>query len=82
MTHHQENKTGTKLRLHLSTTVLHVDYVSSNVKSAQTVLKCSMLEPKRQKYKGRVGYSERRLWSYAVFTEQGSSASQMIAAEK
>ena len=48
-------------------------------------LKNAELEPKHQKYKGRVvlrGDSVKDdSGSYAVFTEQGSSASQMTAAE-
>ena len=48
-------------------------------------LKNAELEPKHQKYKGRVvlrGYIVKDdSGSYAVFTEQGSSASQMAAAE-
>ena len=43
------------------------------------------LEPQFQKYKGRVvlrgDIVKDDLGSYAVFTEQGSSASQMTAAE-
>ena len=48
-------------------------------------LKNSELEPKIQKYKGRVVLREDIVkddpGSYAVFTEQGSSASQMTAAK-
>ena len=48
-------------------------------------LKNSELEPKFQEYKGRYvlrGDSVKDDWgSYAVFTEQGSSASQMTAAK-
>ena len=47
-------------------------------------LKNSELEPKNQKYKGRVvlrgDIVKDDSGSYAVFTEQGSSASQMTAA--
>ena len=47
-------------------------------------LKNAELEAKRQKYKGRVvlrgDFVEDNSGSYAVFTEQGSSASQMTAA--
>ena len=48
-------------------------------------LKNAELEAKHQKYKGRVvfggGIVENDSGSYAVFTEQGSSASQMTAAQ-
>ena len=48
-------------------------------------LKNSELEPKHQKYKGRVvlrgDIVKDDSGSYAVFTEQGSSASQMTAAK-
>ena len=48
-------------------------------------LKNSELEPQHQKYKGRVvfrgGVVRGDSGSYAVFTEQGSSASQMTAAK-
>ena len=48
-------------------------------------LKNSELEPQFQKYKGRVvprgDILKDDLGSYAVFTEQGSSASQMTAAK-
>ena len=48
-------------------------------------LKNSELEPQYQKYKGRVvlrgGIVKDDSGSYAVFTEQGSSASQMTAAK-
>ena len=48
-------------------------------------LKNSELEPQHQKYKGRVvlrgDIVNDDLGSYAVFTEQGSSASQMTAAK-
>ena len=48
-------------------------------------LKNSELEPKFQKYKGRVvlrgGIFQGDSGAYAVFTEQGSSASQMTAAK-
>ena len=44
------------------------------------------LEPKLQKYKGRVMLQEDTVrddsGAYAVFIEQGSSASQMTAAKK
>ena len=47
-------------------------------------LKIAELEPKFQKYKGRVVFRGDSVkvdsGSYAVFTEQGSSASQMTAA--
>ena len=48
-------------------------------------LKNSELEPQYQKYKGRVVFRGNAVkddsGSYAVFTEQGSSASQMTAAK-
>ena len=48
-------------------------------------LKIAELEAKHQKYKGRVvlrgDIVKDDSWSYAVFTEQGSSASQMTAAK-
>ena len=48
-------------------------------------LKNSELKPEYQKYKGRVVFRgdivKNDLESYAVFTEQGSSASQMTAAK-
>ena len=46
-------------------------------------LKNAESETKHQKYKGRVVLQggKRRSGSYAVFTEQGSSASQMTAAK-
>ena len=48
-------------------------------------LKNAELEAKHQKYKGRVVHRcdivENDSVSYAVFTEQGSSASQMTAAK-
>ena len=48
-------------------------------------LKNSELEPKYQKYKGRIvlrgDIVKDDSGSYAVFTEQGSSASQMTAAK-
>ena len=48
-------------------------------------LKNAELEAKHQKYKGRVVFRgdivKDNSGSYAVFTEQGSSASQMAAAE-
>ena len=48
-------------------------------------LKNAELEPKLQKYKGRVVLRDDTLkddsGAYAVFTEQGSSASQMTAAK-
>ena len=48
-------------------------------------LKNAELEAKHQKYKGRVvlrgDIVKDNSWSYAVFTEQGSSASQMTAAK-
>ena len=44
-------------------------------------LKKSELEPRYQKYKGRVVLRGDDSGSYAVFTEQGSSASQMTAAK-
>ena len=48
-------------------------------------LKDSELEPKRQKYKGRVvlrgDIVKDDSGSYAVFPEQGSSTSQMMAAK-
>ena len=48
-------------------------------------LKNSELEPQYQKYKGRVVFRGDNVkddsGSYAVFTEQGSSASQMTAAK-
>ena len=47
--------------------------------------KCFVLEAKHQKYKGRVVFRSDIVkddsGSYAVFTEQGSSASQMTAAK-
>ena len=50
------------------------------------LLKNSESEPKFQQFKGRVLYSGRDIvkddsGSYAVFTEQGSSASEMTAAK-
>ena len=48
-------------------------------------LKNSELEAKHQEYRGRVVLRDDIVkddsWSYAVFTEQGSSASQMTAAK-
>ena len=44
-------------------------------------LKNAELETKHQKYKGRVDTVEDDAGCYAVFTEQGSSASQMTAAK-
>ena len=44
-------------------------------------LKNAELEAKHQKYKGRVVLLKDDSGSYAVFTEQGSSASQMTAAK-
>ena len=44
-------------------------------------LKNAELEPKVQKYKGKVVPVKDDSGAYAVFTEQGSSASQMTAAK-
>ena len=44
-------------------------------------LKSAEMEAKHQKYKGRVDIVKYDSGCYAVFTEQGSSASQMTAAK-
>ena len=57
----------------------------ATVHFASLILKNAELEAKHQKYKGR-GVLPNDIvkdvsWSYVVFTEQGSSASQMMAAK-